>query len=176
MRSRGSLILLCMLAGLGGCGATQHQTPRAFSETNVKPAPRSAEAENPEPAVLAISRDIRDACGISDPRAFFAYNSAQLTQRDQGLLEQLAACFMTGPLKGRTMRLVGYADPRGDEDYNYLLGQRRADRARDAIVSAGLADALVSTTSRGENEATGQDETGWAADRRVEVLLGDDVI
>jgi hypothetical protein len=32
------------------------------------------------------------------------------------------------------MHLVGHADPRGDADYNYLLGQRRADSVKGAVV------------------------------------------
>jgi peptidoglycan-associated lipoprotein len=69
--------------------------------------------------------------------------------------------------------VIGHADPRGDAEYNYLLGQRRADGVRSAVVSAGLAVERISTTSRGEIEAQGGDEAGWALDRRVDVVLGD---
>lgn len=173
---RTQLLLLVGTFCLVGCNAGT-QRPRAFVEVPAKAIkPRHVtDAASSDHPVLAISQDIRDACGISDSRAFFAYNSAQLVSRDRSLLEQLASCFTTGPLKGRAMRLVGHADPRGDDEYNYLLGQRRADRAKDAIIAAGLPGTHVSTTSRGENEATGQDETGWSKDRRVEVILGDTI-
>jgi peptidoglycan-associated lipoprotein len=70
------------------------------------------------------------------------------------------------------MRLVGHADPRGDEEYNMTLGNRRADNVKTAIVDAGLAASQVATTSRGEMDATGTDEASWEKDRRVDVLLG----
>jgi peptidoglycan-associated lipoprotein len=133
-------------------------------------APPSAD---PQGAVLAIAPDIRAACGIAETNAFFAYNSARVAQADHALLVKLADCFTSGPLKGRPMQLVGHADPRGDSDYNYVLGQQRADRAKDAIVGAGMSGSKVSTTSRGENEAAGNDELSWSKDRKVEVLLGD---
>jgi peptidoglycan-associated lipoprotein len=120
---------------------------------------------------VAISADIKRACGLSDAEAFFSYNSATVRQQDRAVLSKIATCFTSGPLKGHTMKLVGYTDPRGDEDYNYLLGQRRADSVRSAVVEAGLPAASVSATSRGENEASGTDEPTWAKDRRVDMML-----
>ena len=70
------------------------------------------------------------------------------------------------------MRLVGHADPRGDEEYNMVLGGRRADNVKSAIVQAGLHSSKIATTSRGEMDATGTDEAGWEKDRRVDVMLG----
>jgi peptidoglycan-associated lipoprotein len=70
------------------------------------------------------------------------------------------------------MLLVGHADPRGDEEYNYVLGQRRADEVRRALGSLGLASERVSTSSRGEMDAAGTSEETWRGDRKVEVRLG----
>jgi peptidoglycan-associated lipoprotein len=78
---------------------------------------------------------------------------------------------MTGPLKGRSMRLVGHADPRGNEEYNMALGGRRADNVASAIASAGMDSARMATSSRGKMDATGTDEAGWAKDRRVDIML-----
>jgi peptidoglycan-associated lipoprotein len=119
-----------------------------------------------------ISDDIRKACGIADVDAFFAYDSARVRSEDAATLASLAGCFASGALSGREMRLVGHADPRGDDEYNYLLGQRRADNVKAGIVSVGLAAERIATTSRGENEATGTNEASWTRDRRVDVRLG----
>ncbi|MBM4356992.1 MAG: hypothetical protein FJ096_02675 [Deltaproteobacteria bacterium] len=40
----------------------------------------------------------------------------------------------------------------------------------------GIPDARIETTSVGEYEASGRDEAGWARDRRVEILLGDEAV
>jgi peptidoglycan-associated lipoprotein len=87
------------------------------------------------------------------------------------VLKKLADCFSTGPLKGKRMRLVGHADPRGDEEYNRVLGQRRADNVKNAISGEGLASAQMETVSRGEDDANGTDDAGWAKDRRVDIVL-----
>jgi peptidoglycan-associated lipoprotein len=153
------------------CGsAASARSPASFSEVSRPVAPAGA-TQSDEAALIAIDPSIRQACGIDDSEAFFAYNSAHVAPRDQALLGKLATCFASGPLKQKAMRLVGHADARGEADYNYLLAQRRADHVRDAIVAAGLASSRVSTTSRGEIEARGQDEASWARDRRVEVML-----
>ena len=87
-------------------------------------------------------------------------------------MKKLADCFSTGPLKGRELRLVGHADPRGEEEYNMVLGGRRADNVKTAIAAQGLSAAKIATTSRGKLDATGSDESSWAKDRRVDVVLG----
>jgi len=141
--------------------------------TPVLPAPPPEKAGDvPSRSNINISEDIRKACGITDSEAFFAYDSANVRPQDKAILQKLAQCFSTGPLKGRQMRLVGHADPRGDEEYNMTLGNRRADNVKNAIVGAGLAGAQIATTSRGEMDATGTDEASWEKDRRVDVMLG----
>lgn len=164
---------------LVACGS---DPPRAVTPTTPSEPPTAVNPPPPAPAEKAgdvptrsninISEDIRKACGISDAEAFFAYDSANVRSQDQAILHKLATCFSTGPLKGKQMRLVGHADPRGDEEYNMSLGNRRADNVKDAIVKAGLASAQVATTSRGEMDATGTDEASWEKDRRVDVMLG----
>jgi peptidoglycan-associated lipoprotein len=136
------------------------------------PAPPEKAGDVPSRSNINISEDIRKACGITDAEAFFAYDSANIRPQDKAILQKLATCFSTGPLKGRQMRLVGHAAPRGDEEYNMSLGNRRADNVKSAIVGAGLNSAQVATTSRGEMDATGTDEASWEKDRRVDVLLG----
>lgn len=141
------------------------------------PAPAPA-ANNPKPdddprkSNINISDEIRKACGITDAEALFPYDSANVREQDKAILTKLATCFTTGPLKGREMRLVGHADNRGEEDYNMLLGQRRSDNVKSAVVSAGMTAAKAFTTSRGELDATGGDEASWQKDRRVDVVLG----
>jgi len=164
------------LALLLACGSDPKPVAQAPAPA---PAPAPTPAPPPEKAGdvptrsnIAISEDIKKACGITDADAYFAYDSANVRPQDQAILQKLAACFSTGPLKGKTMRLVGHADPRGDEEYNMVLGGRRADNVKGAIAGAGLDAAKMATTSRGEMDATGTDEPGWEKDRRVDIVLG----
>lgn len=121
--------------------------------------------------MVKVDPSIAQACGISEPEAYFEYNSSKVSGAADGVLQKLATCFTTGPLAGKTMGVVGHTDPRGDEEYNMALGGRRADNIKAALVKKGLPDRQMQTTSRGEMEATGSDEASWAKDRRVELTL-----
>jgi peptidoglycan-associated lipoprotein len=129
--------------------------------------------DNPTRGNIQISEDIKKACQIGDAEAFFAFDSANIREPDRVVLQKLAVCFTSGKLAGRQMRLVGHADPRGDEEYNRVLGQRRADNVKGAIASQGMNAAKILTTSRGEDDATGTEETTWSRDRRVDIMLGE---
>jgi peptidoglycan-associated lipoprotein len=128
--------------------------------------------DSPTASAVRISPEITTACGISDPDAYFAFDSAHVRADDARVLGQLVTCFSTGPLKGRTVKLVGHADPRGGSDYNMTLGQSRADSVAAYLTGKGLDKAKAESTTRGAMDATGYDEPGWARDRRVDIVLG----
>jgi peptidoglycan-associated lipoprotein len=147
------------------------QTAATASDPAPSAAQDSAMGEKPSAGKPTISDRIREACGINHADAYFGYNSAAVDTGYRTVLEQLATCFNDGPLKGESMKLVGHTDPRGEDEYNLVLGERRADGVRKALSKLGLAESRVSTTSRGEIEAKGSDEASWKDDRRVDVRL-----
>ncbi len=83
----------------------------------------------------------------------------------------LARCLSQGALKGRGLELTGRADPRGEPEYNMSLGESRADSVRRYLHDLGVQAERLRATSRGEIDATGTDESGWAYDRRVDIDL-----
>jgi peptidoglycan-associated lipoprotein len=173
---RRSFRALVLSAFAIGCGSDP--VPEAKAPEPPPPEPAMARApappppDAPPPTSINISDEIRRACGITETEAHFAYDSANVRPQDRAILKKLADCFTTGPLKGREMRLVGHADPRGDDDYNMALGGRRSDSIKQAIVGEGMTAGKVATTTRGEMDATGTEESGWARDRRVDITLG----
>ncbi|MEA2753362.1 MAG: peptidoglycan-associated lipoprotein [Myxococcales bacterium] len=128
---------------------------------------------------LSVSNAIAKACGIGgsgradgQPVApSFEYDSAALAEEDRVLLGQVAKCLTEGALKGRNVNLVGRADPRGEPEYNMTLGGSRADTVKRYMVDLGVGREHMLGTSRGEMDATGTNEPGWAHDRRVDVEL-----
>jgi len=128
----------------------------------------------PPSMVVHVALDILEACGIDvagGKSAFFAFDSAALSSGDQHLLNEVATCFETGPLARRSITLTGRADPRGTEEYNRNLGDRRATGVQRYLENRGMAAANLSESSRGALDATGTDEDGWTQDRRVDVDL-----
>jgi len=122
---------------------------------------------------VAMSDDLRRLCGIEDTGTApkFDFDASLLTTADRGDLDQLARCMTTGPLAGKSVALVGRADPRGEEEYNMSLGARRAGAVEHYLAQSGVADTRLPATTRGALDAQGHDEQGWAVDRRVDLRL-----
>lgn len=124
---------------------------------------------------VRVSDDIMKACKIHvdnvDRSPKFDYDDADLQPEDRDVLEQVARCVTTGPLKGRQLSLVGRCDPRGEVEYNMVLGDYRAESVHDYLAKLGVDPQTMAKTSRGELDAEGKDEDGWRRDRRVDISL-----
>ncbi len=173
-----TLALVALPLAALGCQDPVLLPPKDQSSVTA-PAPKPAEKpklpaeapNSPTASAVRISPEILKACGIKDNDAHFAFDSADLRPGELNALDAVAVCFTTGPLKGRVLRIVGHADPRGSAEYNVALGQSRADAVSTYIVGKGLDRAKAQSSSRGEMDATGTDEPSWAQDRRVDLLL-----
>jgi peptidoglycan-associated lipoprotein len=169
------------LALATACGGSEPQPKTVAKETDTTTATTTtstgttkktdAVPNNDTASNIHIDDAIRKACGIDDQNAYFGFDSANITADSAKPLDQVATCFISGPLKGKKMQLVGHADPRGDGDYNFALGQSRADAVGKYLTGKGVGKEQVSSTSRGALDASGTDEPSWAKDRRVDILL-----
>jgi outer membrane protein OmpA-like peptidoglycan-associated protein len=70
-----------------------------------------------------------------------------------------------------TVRLDGYADPRGSDELNLKLSQARADAVRDLLLAAGVSEQALEVNAYGKSESTAQDDDGYALERRVRLTL-----
>lgn len=124
---------------------------------------------------LSVSDAIAQACGIQPRGATtapsFEYDSAALAEEDREMLAELARCLSEGALEDERVVLIGRADARGEAEYNMTLGGSRADAVHRYLVDLGVGRDRVRSTSRGEMDATGTTEDGWAHDRRVDIEL-----
>jgi peptidoglycan-associated lipoprotein len=124
---------------------------------------------------LGLGEDLIKACDIKfgdpDQAPKFAFDRSELTPDDDAVLDQVARCVTTGPLKGRHLHLVGRADPRGEVEYNMVLGEHRSGGVLQYLEQLGVAGSQLDETSRGKLDATGTDEATWARDRRVDIDL-----
>lgn len=67
----------------------------------------------------------------------------------------------------------GHADERGTRDYNLALGERRANAAKNYLVSLGVNASRLSTRSHGEERpaATASNAQAWARNRRAVTVV-----
>jgi outer membrane protein OmpA-like peptidoglycan-associated protein len=121
---------------------------------------------------INISDEIKRLCGITDAEAYFAFDSSALQGTDIPPLDKVATCFMTGPLAGKTLQLIGRADIVGEAQYNYELSGRRAGAVQN-YMNAKMDPKRIETSPQGSNGATAQanDPAGMAKDRRVDVQV-----
>jgi len=58
-------------------------------------------------------------------------------------------------------------------EYNLALGERRANRTKDYLVSLGISTARISTISYGKEKPLdpGHNEQAWATNRRAHTIV-----
>lgn len=98
---------------------------------------------------------------------------SQLTEDDSGRLHELVAFLSANP--DVDVRLDGYADPRGSDDFNLTLSGERAQSVADFLVKEGVAAERVVTYAHGESRsiAAPGDLQRYAQERVVKVELQD---
>lgn len=104
-------------------------------------------------------------------RVFFALDSSSVGADQRPVLERQAAWLAQYPQV--TVQMEGHADERGTREYNLALGQRRANSARDILVSQGVSGGRISTISYGKDRpaALGSNEEAWAQNRRAVTVV-----
>ena len=92
---------------------------------------------------------------------------------DAAALQSQAQWLMRYP--GKRATLEGHCDERGTREYNLALGERRANAAKNYLVSLGVDAARLNTVSYGKERpaALGSDEESWARNRRAVTLTVD---
>jgi len=130
------------------------------------PAPAPTPAAPPAVAVVppaAIPAPLRTA--LRD--IYFEFDRWEITAEARRTLEQLATALKGFP--SLALRVEGHADERGTTEYNLALAARRAQAARDYLVSLGIDPARLETVSFGEERPLdpGKTEQAWALNRRA---------
>lgn len=69
------------------------------------------------------------------------------------------------------VQLDGFADERGDADYNFKLSERRVNFVRDQLVSAGIDLSRINVAAHGEAPAQEDTVDSFALERRVNLTL-----
>ena len=98
---------------------------------------------------------------------YFDTDRFNIDATDQAALAAQAAWLGRYPAKRITIE--GHADERGTREYNLALGERRANAAKNYLVSLGIDAGRINTVSHGKEKpvALGSDEASWAQNRRA---------
>ena len=96
----------------------------------------------------------------------FAYNEYTIQEQDGSVLKSDASWLQAHPQT--RVQVEGHCDERGSEEYNIALGAKRAQAAKDYLVTLGIGGSRISTISYGKELplCTEHDEGCWAQNRR----------
>ena len=105
------------------------------------------------------------ANGVPD-RVFFATNKSKLTTASRDTLRKQATWMRKN--KDLTITLEGHADERGTREYNLALGERRANAAKDYLMTYGVSGKRISVISYGKERPVNPASSplAWSQNRR----------
>ena len=167
---------------LSACATTPTETSTSVStsasteettteETTTEETTSVAETElTPESVVqdgVYVGGETIEMLALNVPdRVFFAYDSYSLTDAAQSTLSKQSKWLKANP--SVTISIQGHADERGTREYNLALGDRRANSAKDFLMSQGIGSNRVTTISFGKERPvkSGSNDTAWAQNRR----------
>ena len=105
------------------------------------------------------------ADGVPD-RVFFATNESVLTTASRDTLRKQATWMRKN--SSLTFTIEGHADERGTREYNLALGERRANAAKDYLMTYGVSGNRLSVISYGKERPvnSGSSPLAWSQNRR----------
>ena len=105
------------------------------------------------------------ASGVPD-RVFFATNKSTLTTASRATLRKQATFLRKN--KKLNVTIEGHADERGTREYNLALGERRANAAKDYLMTYGISGKRISVISYGKEKPINAASTplAWSQNRR----------
>jgi peptidoglycan-associated lipoprotein len=149
--------------------------PATNTDETVKPEPDFVE-ETPREEIIPtnieeLNRYAREKGWVRD--AFYNYDEATLDDAAQAALSSSATWLRSDQGRGYNLLVEGHCDERGTEQYNLALGDRRANSAKDFLVTLGVDAGRIRTVSYGEERPfeEGHDDSAWSQNRRAHLVL-----
>jgi peptidoglycan-associated lipoprotein len=148
-----------------GDGGTTEANVRVTVNVPVAPTPPSADAS----ANGDMGSDSAFHAAVQD--IFFDYDSYDLRPDAQTTVAATASYLNAHP--SIKILIGGYCDDRGSAEYNITLGENRANSAKTALVSAGIAASRIRVVSYGKERqfCTDEDEACWGQNRRDQFTI-----
>ena len=160
--NRQSVILLMAAStlALGACKSTPDELPP-------EPTPTPPPTATPAPSGPVPGSQEDFVASVSSDRIFFDTDRYNVDSSDMATLQSQAQWLQRYP--NVRVTIEGHADERGTREYNLALGERRANAAKNYLVSLGIPATRIRTVSYGKERpvALGSNESAWAQNRRA---------
>jgi len=159
-------MLMCVsVLALSGCGSKK-DTDQAMVQDVKGDAAGATESLDSKSLGISEGRTTEGMLPV-----YFEFDSSDI-KNDQVARIEVNADFLKNQ-KGYDVKIEGNCDPRGTNEYNMALGERRALSAKKYLVNLGVDEAKLSTISYGEERILlhGHDELSWAQNRRADFVV-----
>lgn len=157
-----SLATAALVAAALSMSACQSKAPETLPP---QPASSTAPAQSagPEPGSYAHFKSVLGGRDV----IYFDTDRFNIDSQDAAALQAQAQWLLQ--YAGTRATIEGHCDERGTRDYNLALGERRANSAKNYLVSLGVPAERISTISYGKERpvALGSNEGSWARNRRA---------
>lgn len=160
------MLLLATATVLSGCRGSLRDSWFGRGADPMYPGSGIESSVLPDPIRGQNPQEIADL-----QRIYFAFDSAALLEPAKEELRRNAAWMRVNSTVH--IQIEGHCDERGTAEYNYALGQRRADAARNFIIQQGIEPGRLHTISYGSERPDDPSggEMSWARNRRVQFLV-----
>lgn len=159
---------------LFGCAERKIYMPEASKEKTTVIEEKSKEEISKEPKkeelVISPSELIRRLQEeIKD--IHFDFDKYDIKQEDIPTLKKVASALQNHP--NLKVLIEGHCDERGTNEYNFVLGQKRANAAKQFLISLGIPSARIEIISYGEEKplCTEHNESCWQKNRRAHFVF-----
>lgn len=167
LRSSTTLILMTAALAVSACSKKRPE------ELPPPPGPIQTQTQDRGTSIMPGSQADFVAQMVGKDSIFFDTDRFNIDDIDAAALQSQAQWLMRYPNKRATIE--GHADERGTREYNLALGERRANSAKNYLVSLGVDASRLTTVSYGKErpKAIGSNEAAWAQNRRAVTITID---
>ncbi|MCB2067402.1 MAG: peptidoglycan-associated lipoprotein Pal [Erythrobacter sp.] len=167
------IVIALTLSSVLALGACKREPPQVDI-----PAPMDAVAPTPTPTPPPVPQGPQPGSQAHWSQAmqgadtiFFDTDRFNIDSEDMVALRRQAEYLLQYSNARATVE--GHADERGTREYNLALGERRANAAKNYLVSLGVPEGRLTTVSYGEERpaVVGSNESAWARNRRAVTVM-----
>ncbi len=162
------IIAIAVLSSTALLGACAKKAPEELPPTPQATATPTTSGPSTAPSGPGVGTQahFEQAVG-SNAVVYFDTDRFNIDSTDAAALQTQAQYL--GQYSQVTITIEGHADERGTREYNVALGERRANSAKNYLVSLGIAANRISTVSFGKERpiALGSNAEAWAQNRRA---------
>ena len=166
-----SVTLVALILTFLFVGCAKEEPPPPMAETPPRPAAPPPPPPSPPPPPPGPSISQQAFQEFQNQDIYFDFDKYDLRTDARATLDRKASFLNQNP--SVRVQIEGNCDERGTEEYNMALGERRANAAKQYLITAGISAGRLTAISNGKDRPIdpGHNEAAWAKNRRDHFVI-----